>query len=617
MNLYEHQEKGLELIRKHLYGIFLMTCGSGKSRIYREAAKEARSTLILVPRKILVDQLYDDYFANMVGVDVLKLNSDHRATVNVSKPATAKVRKPRKLTPRQQNALKESRFAELMDAATIDKPFVVIANYQSIRRLGDLLDGRLFDLAFFDEGHNVLLQPTQMMQDSTEEDTNDSESEPEDSALSSDDAVQSLLRPIKRKKMCKDFKSTHEQMQKLRQFNGLNGFPSKRYFFCTATATTMMTDNPQVYGPVLIEYTYNEAVQQGIVKKFRLHVECLQTSIMGQESSVDQQSGQFLWSIGQFISKQNLRRVIVYTNRIKNDTKHKSLRASMALETFREQERAIQHHRVKVEYITHHTTIDQRQTIFNNFRKTSDTTTRMIVSCRTISEGVDLTSADAVILLDSRSNNITTTQRILRCTRLTQEERRHGTWGEATVLIPLMKHTISSFTENQELKNWLDRFVVSLGCRSQLIIPPEPLNDEDDDERVSIPIYVGESIDSIPFDPLERTKDPKRTNARTLLLRKIPDIGENTILRLEEGIFHYVLDQSRHLHFARNWDDKRFGSHYVNRCMLLIASIERKPDLLSNTDDMLYKIARQWTREQLRPSLYGATKRKDENVAIF
>jgi len=373
----------------------------------------------------------------------------------------------------------------------------------------------------------------------------------------------------------------------------------------------------------LIEYPYSEAVREGIVKKFNLHVECLQSSIAGQNDDVagQQQSGQFLWSIGQFINKQNLRRVIVYTNRIKDDTKHKSLRASMALDTFREHERAIQQHRIKVEYITHHTTIDQRQTIFNNFRRTTDTTTRMIVSCRTISEGVDLTSADAVILLDSRSNNITTTQRILRCTRLTQEERRHGTWDQATVLIPLMQHTIESFSENRQLKEWLDRFVTSLGCVTNLLYQNEEevlsktaASQDTEGERVSIPIYVGESIDSIPFDPLERTKDPKRTNAKSLIQRKLTGLGDETVDRIEEGLFHHVLEQSRHLNFARNWDDQRFSAQYVSRCMLVIASIKRAPELLEHDDETLYQIARSWTREQLRPSLYGAGATTEDKV---
>lgn len=611
MKLYDHQQKALALIQSHAYGILLMTCGSGKTAIYKEAATYVATTLVMVPRKILVDQLFDDYFKDVKNADVFKLNSDHRGqSVTVTK------RKRRKMTHKQQNAEKLRNFTTLMDNATVDRPFIVLANYQSINRLSELLDGRLFDHAFFDEGHNVVIKTPQeqtYIDDNEMDDTDEQQHHSDSSSFSSlSDASHSSS--TERKRMAERIlfrkhentkinqndtaPNMNEEMERLRSFKGLNGFPSKKYFFCTATATEMMRNNPDVYGQILIEFSYNAAVQNGIVKEFKLHVECLKPA----STNAENEQTPFLWSIGQFIIHQNLRRVIVYTNRIKDGSRYASLRTSMALETFREQEQARHLPRsISVDYITHQTTIDQRQRIFRQFRDTNDARFRMIVSCRTISEGVDLTSADGIILLDSRSNNITTTQRILRCTRLTREERNLGEWENATVLIPLMHHTVESFGRDEQMKKWLDRFVHSLDCNLQYNLHGNSVDNNITTEKITIPILVGDDIDSIPYDPLECTKDPMRIKLQRYLSCKISALDENDIEKIENGIFHFVLDQSAREGFARNWDDPKFPVTYRNRCMLIVSSLMRDPALQKND---LYALARYFTPMQLRPALY-------------
>ena len=613
MELYEHQKKALTLVRERTHGILLMTCGSGKSAIYQESAKKVATTLVMVPRKILVDQLYDDYFKNMKNANVFKLNSDHRGQM-----ISSTKRKRRKLTEKQQNAMKEQQFATLMDEASPQCPFIVLANYQSVNRLSDLLSGRVFDQAFFDEGHNVYFKVDERREDDegpSELGTDDEEDE-EDSDLEEDEeedddggdgdasfrARQLLSKTQKAPHVARKSVDNQDHLQKLRGFGGLNGFPARKYFFCTATATDFMLNNPEIYGPVLIEFSYNEAVKSNIVKKFNLHVECLRV-----RDDCPDAAPPFLWSIGQFIIHQDLRRVIVYTNRIKDNSRYESLRTSMALETFREQEKLNHLPRcIRVDYITHQTTIDQRQRIFRQFRNTVDTTFRMIVSCRTISEGVDLTSADGIILLDSRSNNITTTQRILRCTRLTREERKQGHWEQASVLIPLMHQTVSSFQKDVELNTWLERFVASLDCSSRYLTRDNqndtvPTNTADG--NVIIPIHVGDNIDTIPYDPLECTRDPMRTRFRKLLshLNNMTDVMIDDI---ERGVFHYVLDLSKVKHFSRNWDDPRFSEAYKLRSILLNASFKRDATLLQKD---LYTVARKWSPAQLRPEIYSTS----------
>jgi superfamily II DNA/RNA helicase len=77
-----------------------------------------------------------------------------------------------------------------------------------------------------------------------------------------------------------------------------------------------------------------------------------------------------------------------------------------------------------------------RARIFSEFRSDRDGV-HVVVSCMTISEGIDLPSCDAVVILDSAKSVVKVVQRTLRACRLTMDEHRVGNWENAAVFYPI------------------------------------------------------------------------------------------------------------------------------------------------------------------------------------
>lgn len=526
--LYAHQERALQLIAQNERGVFPYTCSSGKSLIYKEAARGVQRTIILVPRKLLVEQFYEQYFDKDTDFDVIRVNSDQKDR------------------NKEQKKYDNAFWTRFRQTEPLRRPMVALVNYQSMKRLNVLRKNQCFDIVFNDESHHCF--------------------------------------------------SMNPSLMKYHKTLG------KKSFYFTATPTEPLLTQPDIYGPVLATYSFAEAVQDRIVKTFETHVECMRPSsnidpLDQTESAMptDAKTKQtLLFAIGQFILRQNLKRVIVYTNRVTEHRQKKTVsggekdedmednqetkgadednvtkvRASISMERFRANAHYLPK-ALKIEYISASTTLEQRYHMFNRFRNEEDNTVRMIVSCRTISEGIDLTSCDGVIMLDSRSNNITTTQRILRCTRLTQRERTTSSWSPAIVLIPLNHHSISSFRNDKVFLQWLHSFADGLGCQFR-----EPLANAKT-KKLQLTLNVGDNLDDIFYDANERKDDIVRSKVREELFRRLLTLKDHEVFACEEAIFQYTINASSTYQppYSRNWDSPLFREVYKRRARQVIYNL--------------------------------------------
>lgn len=567
MQLYHHQIEAIKQIANHSKGVFIGTCGCGKTQIYKVAARSVRSTLILVPRKLLVDQFYEQYFQNDSEFDVVRVNSDQKEGSK---------------NQRQVDNVFWDRFQNKELLA--ERPMVALVNYQSLARLNRLRGNTKFDIVFNDEAHNINI-----------------------------------------KEGC-----GHKEDVSFQHDLG-----SKSFYF-TATPTEALLHRSDVYGPILWNYDFASAVADGIVKRFITHIECLRSD-KGKISN-PATPPPLLWSLGQFVLRHNLKRIIVYTNRVKDTleadegglglgeeeeeeqreenqpTDHLALiakvRASMSLARFKKESHFLPR-QIKAEYITAATTLEQRYHMFHRFRDEADEGIRMIVSCRTISEGIDLTSCDGVILLDSGSNNIITTQRILRCTRLTQKERDCNTWNPATVLIPFIEHTPSSFQEDQTAQEWLERFASGLHCRFERksnVLGPE----SNRIYKEVLELQIGDNLEDTPYDPRALRDDPLRETVKHQICKKLPFLTPEDVYLLEEGIFLYTMTHAITggvKQYARNWDAPRFKTAYKRRARTVLFNLNRKT--LEDIDEL------HGSRLKLFASTFGASQMAPDLHAKF
>jgi hypothetical protein len=90
-----------------------------------------------------------------------------------------------------------------------------------------------------------------------------------------------------------------------------------------------------------------------------------------------------------------------------------------------------------MDFISAKTKLNARNKIFHRFSSTCDDDVHVIVSCRTISVGVDLPTCDTVVFADVTRNVTEIIQRGCRPLRLTEEERLAKRYENAKIFFPV------------------------------------------------------------------------------------------------------------------------------------------------------------------------------------
>ncbi|KAJ3371250.1 hypothetical protein GGF31_003429 [Allomyces arbusculus] len=390
MKLFPHQSQALEKIRDHDHGVFNITCGGGKSRIIKEAALLYKISIVFAPTKNLVSQFYRDYFQGDEAFVPVIINSD--------------------------NPVDDTTVESVKDALETDTRIVFLCNYQSLHVVQQLcVDlGVVIDIVMFDEAHNVTSKNSRgkLADMKVESESRSDGMDVDDESVEDSDDTSS------------ETSSNHVYQVDTAQVAKLQ---ARKTFFFTATPTRVMKNHPDIYGDELIRYTYAQAVTDGVVKNVDTVIECYAAD---DKSCLDAGYDRLIPAINRFIADAGVSRVIVYTSHVRDTLSSKASVDGLV------KNKKLFDKNVVVHAVTASTSLQQRDKIFNTFRGKSKKV-HVIVSCRTISEGVDLPNCDAVVILDPSRSVVTNVQRGLRACRLTPEERRRRTWENAVVFYPI------------------------------------------------------------------------------------------------------------------------------------------------------------------------------------
>ncbi|KAJ3348005.1 hypothetical protein GGF32_006463, partial [Allomyces javanicus] len=432
MDLFEHQQQALERIKECTRGIINVTCGGGKSKIMQEAARECKMSVVFAPTKNLVAQLFRDYFSDSAFTTVV-VNSD--------------------------NVVGDDSVARIKQATTSGDRLVVLANYQSFHVVSDLFTslGLTADIAMFDEAHNVTSKVSRTRIEamvasedsgdddetgsvshddddetgSVSEDSGDDDDETgsvfEDSGDGDDDETGSVFEDSGDGDDDETGSVSGGESVHVIDMSAVTKLQARKTIFFTATPTRVMKAYPDIYGDELVQYTYAQAVRDGVVKNIDTLIECYAAD---DSSCLDAGYDRLIPSIDRFIKDARVKRVIVYTSHVRATRSAKvSVDGIMA-------HRTLFSDGVHVHAITASTPSHERERVFGTFKRNSDAV-HVIVSCRTISEGIDLPTCDAVVVLDPSRSVVANVQRALRVCRLTPDERNDGTWDNAVVFYPI------------------------------------------------------------------------------------------------------------------------------------------------------------------------------------
>ena len=223
-----------------------------------------------------------------------------------------------------------------------------------------------------------------------------------------------------------------------------------------------MKENPKLYGNIIFEYSFKDAVEDKVIKNFDTLIGLYRENV--QTVNVRVNYKRLIHDICTVISERKCKRILVYTKTvIENDY-------DPSIELLQEHIQCFEHH---IEFITAKTKVSERENLLERFREENEEI-QIIASCRTMGEGVDLVNCDMVVMLDLTRSEILTIQRGLRASRLTKTERETGVWKNALVYFPLniSAQEFHSFVEIEDKQKFLDENV----RKSQYEAPMRILN---------------------------------------------------------------------------------------------------------------------------------------------
>ena len=392
--LFPHQEKVSDLVQTNDIGIFEITCGGGKTLAMMLASQHFPISVVLAPTKNLVSQILDN-FKLLKGTVSFAVNSDNPVDVDV-----------------------------IEEAKDSGKRIVFICNYQSMHVLADLCSqiGIVVNVKFLDEAHNITSEKKRnTLRNSNEEDNDDIDMDDDDDTSDDGYDYEDTISSSDDDESVENDDTVHSA-----DMVDLSVVKSKKTFSFTATPNKTMLSHPEIYGKVLLRYTYAQGVIDGHVKNVDTVIECYGSDISCLSAGYDR----LIPAVSRFITAGAFKRVIVYTSRVKNyDTKRASVDGLYV-------HRYLFPADYKVLTVTASTSPQCRNEIFNKFRSTNPDV-QVILSCMTISEGIDLPNCDAVVILDPSKSVVKVVQRTLRACRLTGEERMVRTWSNAAVFYPI------------------------------------------------------------------------------------------------------------------------------------------------------------------------------------
>jgi len=428
----------------------IITCGCGKSRCLNcMTLKFQRSCGLFMSIPLIYQFLNKEVFGGFLYMETDGelhpewIDKDREVLVICSKKAKALS----ELTPQQYAALFKQKvtlddvalnftvttdekkiYSFLKNAIRRNKRCLVLSTYHSAYKLRNVTDRLassedcLFGLTFYDEAHTIFtasgkrdyLYKTEEADEDSDEfddegneeeiyDDDEEELDQEDESDSSDEKAEPCWKNLK--------------------------YWGHRVF-ATATQSTRMLGQSRHLGDELINYSFGDAVRDGIVRDYDLYIH-LYRDAARPESRLETH----LRIMGKAMKDCDRRRVLCFHS-YTNETEKQGTAAKKAEEhkSVIAKELGVPTERVWTYAVTGTMSEEQRMKIFNEFQDSHDDEIyRVLFNCRVVGTGIDLKCIDMVSFIDPRRQPVIITQNIFRGTRKNPHDDRRS-----AVFLPVM-----------------------------------------------------------------------------------------------------------------------------------------------------------------------------------
>ncbi len=380
-----YQKECVKLAESNKKGIFELTCGSGKSIIMLEIASKHKISVICVPTKGLAMQ-----FCKSDVCGCLDGNLSGNAKNYVDKYFVFN-------SDRTHND--EVRLKSLLSGKYKESDKILfIVNYQSLAQfllyIEESNEGSKYtpidiDVIMFDEAH-----------------------------LTTGVARRNISSRAANKQEEDDMQfSPVESINKIEKVNN----KVKKFYF-TATPNLKMIANKDLYGKVLFSLRYPEAIRLRNLTPFEnIMFKIDENGLYEDGTHQKMKYKNIIQLVLKKINEHSLKRVIIYTSFAEGSqgsSRYGPIKTSVGnfekhILKFGEMPEG-----VSFKYFYARNPIDERVSTLADWFDVPGDGVKIIIACRTISEGIDVRLCDGIFLFDQDKSVATTIQRAMRASRL-------------------------------------------------------------------------------------------------------------------------------------------------------------------------------------------------------
>ncbi|ARR75038.1 hypothetical protein SAGO17_00120, partial [Mimivirus AB-566-O17] len=216
--------------------------------------------------------------------------------------------------------------------------------------------------------------------------------------------------------------------------------------FFTATPNKTLKENPDIFGEIIYRYSYAQGVIDKIVVPIDVVFGYTKKNI---REPIDEQEMHktYITFLKDLIKTYSLSRIIFYTSFVSKSQKNLFRTYLKCFKTLLKNNKEFTCH-----FIEGSTKQEKRREIMDEFNSNSDNV-QVIFSCKTISEGIDCKSCDAVILADPSKSIPANVQKALRCDRINGIKQK----GIVGIPIFLNSEDMNTFLTKEDKQEYISQ----------------------------------------------------------------------------------------------------------------------------------------------------------------
>lgn len=229
-----------------------------------------------------------------------------------------------------------------------------------------------------------------------------------------------------------------------------------RYFF-TATVLDFMKESPELFGKILYNFTFKDAIDANIITDYKIIISLFETPEYIENNNDPVKNEYMIKSIKQILTRVKSKKIVSYHsyNECKRET-------STCSKDYHDQFVKLNENEINCMYIGSDVSNKKRNKILKDFEN-DNSKPQEIFNCRLLNEGVDIACIDTLIFVDPSSSTVMNVQRTGRCLRKYVGKER------GFIIIPVYVKNLTSENDMERFKPVLN-LLKTLGTQDTRIL---------------------------------------------------------------------------------------------------------------------------------------------------